>query len=111
MKFAKVTRETKVWIGQKWRDPSRPELTTSVIRLTPDAIGFRDDYGDDYGKNASTNWGILVHVIKNAIDLGWEASLQEDAIPPSGREYAFFAEVPSGHCACNIPKERCKYHA
>lgn len=39
------------------------------------------------------------------------ASKTESAPKEDISDWRVWAKVPSGHCACNIPRAQCKYHS
>jgi len=68
--------------------------------LTPSPLY---QYGAFYSKGSQ-----LDSLIKSALELMRLKNTRRAA--PEKDLYSFFRSVPSGHCACNIPRHQCKYH-
>lgn len=56
-----------------------------------------------------------IHAANSLLEL-YEVAMQNfrinrfELVETAKDEYAFFAAVRTGHCACDTPIDRCKYH-
>lgn len=108
----------KVEVGQVWSNKSGGiESTITEIKKEKDGrlhvFAYQDGYVDGFGYLTSDGYPDAWHgwkIFKQAPVIQLIKSVSAPIAKPTEAEWKFFAGVPDGYCACNMPKQQCSYH-